>query len=98
MNDDNKKQAGIQSSDMAEKAALNDQELAEVSGGFTLFDTCQNRWSPGICAEAIWGICPHLSMTETGKRVGNFNNVIYYKVSCNKGCFKDMDYSDHLSV
>jgi hypothetical protein len=80
------------------KNTLSEQELEGVSGGFTLLDTCQNRWAPAICVDALWGICPNLSMKETGKRVGNFNNVIYYKVSCDKGCFKDVDYSDHLSV
>lgn len=96
MNDDNKKQADRQSSDMAEKAALSEQELNDVAGGFTLFDTCQNRWAELICAEAPWGICPRLDMKKIRDNFGNFDNVIHYSVSCTKGCFKDVIYKERL--
>jgi hypothetical protein len=28
---------------------LEEQDLEDVTGGFTIIDTCQNRWVPGIC-------------------------------------------------
>jgi hypothetical protein len=77
-------------------ASLNETDLESVSGGFTLIDTCQNRWAELICAEAIWGVCPHLDMKRVRVKAGNFDNVIYYSVSCDKGCFKDVSYKERL--
>lgn len=66
------------------KKPLNDNELESVSGGFTIIDTCQKRWSEMIC-NAMWGQCPHLSLKPAE---GN-----YYLASCNAGHFTDQKYS-----
>ena len=96
MKKDNKNMLDEQTSDMADKTPLSEQELEGASGGFTLIDMCQNSWSPLICL-AIWGGCSHLQMKETGRTIGNQKNQIHYLVSCDKGCFKDVAYNDYIS-
>jgi hypothetical protein len=77
------------------KTSLDDNDLENVSGGFTIIDTCQNRWSPGIC-NAIWGACPHLSISQTDEKCSFHNSYADYLVSCDKGCFVNITYREHF--
>lgn len=79
----------------AGESSLGEEELDGVSGGFTILDMCQNRWAPVVC-NAPWGQCPHLDMKRTGEKCVNQNAIAKYLVSCDKGCFKDIPYNDHL--
>jgi hypothetical protein len=84
----------------AGKASLDDKELEDVSGGFTLIDTCQHQWDRNICARALWGACQHLFMNKTGEKAGKIANETYYLVSCDKGCFQNVshiEYTDRLT-
>jgi hypothetical protein len=67
-----------------ETGALTENELEDVSGGFTIIDTCQHSWVEMTC-NAIWGQCPNLKLTPSE---GN-----YYLASCNKGYFSNERYS-----
>ena len=65
---------------------LNENELNDVSGGFTIIDTCQHVWSQMIC-NAAWGQCPHLKLTPSE---GNS-----YLASCDKGYFANQEYGNN---
>jgi bacteriocin-like protein len=77
---------------------LNENELENVSGGLggiTLIDLCQGRFNPAICLDAIGEKCPRLVIENKGSSTGIISQFIYhYVVSCNKGCFNSVDYSN----
>ncbi len=80
----------------AQNQALDERDLENVSGGFTLIDTCRKQWSPAICYDAIWGACPHLSITRLEEKHCVFHIVITHSVSCAKGYFKDKIYDETI--
>lgn len=65
---------------------LCENELDDVSGGFTIIDTCKHVWSEMIC-NAVWGQCPNLKLTPAKD-----NNFL---VSCEKGYFKNQEYGNN---
>ena len=68
----------------AQIAPLNEKALEDVSGGFTIINTCQKRWSEMIC-NAMWGMCPNLSLTPSDKGK-------YHLASCKNGHFSNVEY------
>ncbi len=81
-----------QNENLAKENIVSDEQLEQVTGGFTLWDSCRGSYDRGTC----WGLfapcipcaCGHLKITKTDKEVvDKYTDRQYYTVSCGKGCF-----------